>query len=556
MSRRVQLYDTTLRDGSQGEGVTFSVQDKLLITQRLDEAGFDFIEGGFPLSNPKDAEYFQRVRDLDLKHATVCAFGLTRRKNTAAEDDVTLKALVDAGTPAVTVVGKTWDLHVNEIMRIDRAENLAMIADSVAFLKAEGKRVIYDAEHFFDGYRANPDFALETLRAAADAGAEIVVLCDTNGGSLPDFVARAVHAAREAIRCPVGIHCHNDSDLATANTLAAVQAGAIQVQGTINGIGERCGNADLIAAAANLALKLDFDVLLPAQDGAGGVQHLTELSRFVYETANLALRRGQPFVGSSAFAHKGGMHVHAVNRLASSYEHIDPAKVGNERRILVSELSGRSNIVAAATKLKIDADDALMRTVLAKVVELEHAGYQFEAAEASFELLVKKCAGTFQSHFNRDHYRVNIESGQETRVAGEEPVTEASIKLRIPMPDGSEEVRHEVAEGDGPINALDAALRKALLPVYPQLAEVTLTDYKVRVINPTEGTAAKVRVMIESHGSGPGEPADWSTVGVSENVVEASWLALCDSIEYALARTAAPEATAEESVQPPVPSPS
>ncbi|NNJ27469.1 citramalate synthase [Alienimonas chondri] len=531
MPRRVQLYDTTLRDGSQGEGVTFSVQDKLLITKRLDELGFDFIEGGFPLSNPKDAEYFQRVRDLDLKHATVCAFGLTRRKNTAAEDDVTLKAMVDAGTPAVTVVGKTWDLHVHEIMRIDRAENLAMIADSVAFLKAEGKRVIYDAEHFFDGYRANPDFALETLRAAADAGAEIAVLCDTNGGSLPDFVAEVVAIARKTVSCDVGIHCHNDSDLATANTLAAVKAGAVQVQGTINGIGERCGNADLIAAASNLALKLDCDVLR-----SDGVQHLTELSRFVYETANLALRRGQPFVGSSAFAHKGGMHVHAVNRLASSYEHIDPAKVGNERRILVSELSGRSNIVAAATKLKIDADDALMRAVLAKVVELEHAGYQFEAAEASFELLVKKCAGTFQSHFWRDHYRVNIESGQETRVAGEEPVTEASIKLRIPTPDG-EQVRHEVAEGDGPINALDGALRKALLPVYPSLADVTLTDYKVRVINPTEGTAAKVRVMIESHASGPGEPADWSTVGVSENVVEASWLALCDSIEYALARS-------------------
>ncbi|MFH5805369.1 citramalate synthase [Alienimonas sp. DA493] len=547
MSRRVQLYDTTLRDGSQGEGVAFSVQDKLLITQRLDELGFDFIEGGYPLSNPKDAEFFQRVRDVDLKHATLCAFGMTRRREIAAEDDVGLKALLAAETPAVTVVGKTWDLHVNEVLRVSREENRAMIADSVAFLQAGssesgGRRVIYDAEHFFDGYRANPEFALETIRAAADAGAEIVVLCDTNGGSLPDFVAEAVQAAREAVRCPVGIHCHNDSDLATANTLAAVQAGAVQVQGTINGVGERCGNADLIAAAANLALKLDCEVLRPAADGDGGVQHLTELSRFVYETANLSLRRGQPFVGSSAFAHKGGMHVHAVNRLASSYEHIDPAKVGNERRILVSELSGRSNIVAAATKLKIDADDALMRKVLARVVELEHAGYQFEAAEASFELLVKKCAGTFESHFNRDHYRVNIESGQETRVAGEEPVTEASVKLRIPMEDGSEEVRHEVAEGDGPINALDAALRKALLPVYPQLAEVSLTDYKVRVINPTEGTAAKVRVMIESHGSGPGEPADWSTVGVSENVVEASWLALCDSIEYALARCDAPDA--------------
>ena len=546
MSRRVQLYDTTLRDGSQGEGVTFSVQDKLLITRRLDELGFDFIEGGYPLSNPKDAEYFERVRDLDLKHAALCAFGMTRRREIAAEEDVGLKALLAARTPAVTVVGKTWDLHVSEVLRVSREENRAMIADSVAFLNAGsslsseyggGRRVLYDAEHFFDGYKADPDFALETLRAAADAGAEICVLCDTNGGSLPEFVSEAVAEAGRAVRCPVGIHCHNDSDLATANTLAAVRAGAVQVQGTINGVGERCGNADLIAAAANLSLKMKCDVL-----GPGGLEHLTELSRFVYETANLTLRRGQPFVGSSAFAHKGGMHVHAVNRIAHSYEHIDPAKVGNERRILVSELSGRSNIVAAATKLKIEADDALMRKVLERVVELEHAGYQFEAAEASFELLVKKCAGTFRSHFALDHYRVNIETGEATRVAGREPVTEASVKLRVLAGDDEAETRHEVAEGDGPVNALDAALRKALVPIYPALKRVTLTDYKVRVINPTEGTAAKVRVTIESRGSAPqadGSPSGastWTTVGVSENVVEASWLALCDSLEYALAR--------------------
>ena len=532
MPRRVQLYDTTLRDGSQGEGVNFSVQDKLQITQRLDELGFDFVEGGYPLSNPKDAEYFERVRDLDLTHATVCAFGMTRRRGIDAADDAGLKALVAAGTDAVTVVGKTWDLHVTEVLRVDRAENRAMIADSVAFLAAEGRRVIYDAEHFFDGLRADPEFALDTLRAAAEAGAEICVLCDTNGGSLPGFVAEAVAAAAAALPCPVGIHCHNDSDLATANTLAAVEAGAVQVQGTINGVGERCGNADLIACAANLSLKLGVDVLTP-----GGVRHLTELSRYVYELANLSLRRGQPFVGSSAFAHKGGMHVHAVNRLASSYEHVDPAKVGNERRILVSELSGRSNIVAAATRLKIDADDALMRAVLDRVVELEHAGYQFEAAEASFELLVKRSAGTFTPHFALDHYRVNIESGEALRGPGTEPVTEASIKLSV-----GGEPRHEVAEGDGPVNALDAALRKALTPTFPALRDVTLTDYKVRVINPTEGTAAKVRVMIESHGppapqaDGSPSPTEWTTVGVSENVVEASWLALCDGVEYALAR--------------------
>ena len=532
MPRRVQLYDTTLRDGSQGEGVNFSVQDKLQITQRLDELGFDFVEGGYPLSNPKDAEYFERVRDLDLTHATVCAFGMTRRRGVDAAEDIGLRALVAAGTGAVTVVGKTWDLHVTEVLRVDRAENRAMIADSVAFLHAEGRRVIYDAEHYFDGYRADPEFALDTLRAAAEAGAEICVLCDTNGGSLPEFVAEAVAAAARELPCPVGIHCHNDSDLATANTLAAVGAGAVQVQGTINGVGERCGNADLIACAANLSLKLGVDVLTP-----GGVRHLTELSRYVYELANLSLRRGQPFVGRSAFAHKGGMHVHAVNRLASSYEHVDPAKVGNERRILVSELSGRSNIVAAATRLKIDADDALMRRVLDRVVELEHAGYQFEAAEASFELLVKRCAGTFTPHFALDHYRVNIESGEALRGPGTEPVTEASIKLSV-----GGESRHEVAEGDGPVNALDAALRKALTPTFPGLKDVTLTDYKVRVINPTEGTAAKVRVMIESHGppvpqaDGAPSPTEWTTVGVSENVVEASWLALCDGVEYALAR--------------------
>ena len=540
MPRRVQLYDTTLRDGSQGEGVNFSVQDKLQIARRLDELGFDFVEGGYPLSNPKDAEFFRRARELDFEHAVLCAFGMTRRRGVDAAGDVGLNALLEAETPAVTVVGKTWDLHVREVLRVDADENRAMIAESVAYLASQGRRVIYDAEHYFDGYRADPAFALDTLRAAAESGAEICVLCDTNGGSLPGFVAEAVAAAREELDCPVGIHCHNDSDLATANTLAGVTAGAVHVQGTVNGVGERCGNADLVAAAANLALKMDCDVLRSSEDGAGGVEYLTELSRYVYELANMPLRRGQPFVGSSAFAHKGGMHVHAVNRLASSYEHIDPASVGNERRILVSELSGRSNIAAAADRLKIDADDELMRTVLARVVDLEHAGYQFEAAEASFELLVKQCAGTFEPHYALDHYRVNIESGEALKGPGTEPVTEASIKLTV-----SGELRHEVAEGDGPVNALDAALRKALTPSFPHLAEVSLTDYKVRVINPTEGTAAKVRVMIESRGPAPpqadGSPSHWTTVGVSENVVEASYLALRDAVEYALARGAGGE---------------
>lgn len=512
---RIQLYDTTLRDGSQGEGVNFSLQDKLLITQKLDELGFDFIEGGYPLSNPKDVEYFQRVRDLDLHQIQVCAFGMTRRRGVTADQDIGMRALVDSRAPVCTIVGKTWDMQVTEIMRVDLDENLAMIRDSVAYLVSEGRRVIYDAEHFFDGFRANQDYALRTIRAAADAGAEVVCLCDTNGGSLPDHIASCVKAARDALPCSIGIHCHNDSDLATANTLAAVDSGAVHVQGTINGIGERCGNVDLIAVAANLVLKRGKECLT-----AGGIGRLTELSRYVYELANMNFRPGQPFVGSSAFAHKGGMHVHAVNRLASSYEHIAPEKVGNHRRVLVSELSGRSNIVAATNRLQIEQDDELMKRVLERVVELENEGYQFEAAEASFDLLVRKCAGTYRPRFERLHYRVNVETEE-----GEEPITEASIKLRV-----NGDVEHVVAEGDGPVNALDTALRKALTPTFPVLAKVRLVDYKVRVINSNEGTAARVRVVIESSD----DEEEWTTVGVSENVIEASWIALVDSVEYRL----------------------
>ncbi|QDT39475.1 citramalate synthase [Stratiformator vulcanicus] len=532
---RIEIYDTTLRDGSQGEGVNFSLQDKLLITQKLDDLGFDFVEGGYPLSNPKDAEYFQRVRDLDLKHVKVCAFGMTRRRGIDASEDVGMVALRDSLAPVCTVVGKTWDLHVTEVLRVDLEENLAMIRDSVGFLFSEGRRVIYDAEHYFDGYKANPDYALKTIAAAADAGAEIVVLCDTNGGSLPEHVANCVDAARDAISCPVGIHCHNDSDLATANTLAAVEHGAKQVQGTINGIGERCGNVDLVAAVSNLVLKQDYEALAD-----GGVGRLTELSRYVYELANMNFRTNQPFVGSSAFAHKGGMHVHAVNRIAHSYEHLDPALVGNHRRILVSELSGRSNIVAATTRLQLQQDDELMKTILFKVQDLENEGYQFEAAEASFDLLVKKLAGTYEPKFERIHYRVNVETASDTV-----PVTEATVKLRV---DGH--LEHVVGEGDGPVNALDSALRKALRPYYPNLSSMQLIDYKVRVINSSEGTAARVRVVIESSD----ENDEWTTVGVSENVIEASWIALVDSVEYKLFKddglmggdtTAAPALTEE-----------
>ena len=513
---RIQIYDTTLRDGTQGEGVNLSLQDKLQITSRLDELGFDYIEGGFPLSNQKDHEYFQRVADMNLKHAKIAAFGMTRRRGVPAEEDIGMRALRDSKAPVCTVVGKTWDLHVKEVLRVDEEENLAMIRDSVAFLKAEGRELVYDAEHFFDGYFNNPEYALKTIQVAQKAGAQIVVLCDTNGGRLPEEIAEGVEAARKVLSIPVGIHCHNDCEVAIANSLAAVNHGAIHVQGTINGIGERCGNADLIAVVANLALKKQgYDVLC-----GEGIVHLTELSRYVYEIANMNFRTNQPFVGSSAFAHKGGMHVHAVNRIAESYEHIRPESVGNQRRVLVSELSGRSNIVAKTTKYRLDSDKELMAKILDRVQVLESEGYQFEAAEASFDLLVKKVAGTYEPKFERIHFRVNVETEE-----GSEALTEATIKLQV-----NETIEHVVAEGDGPVNALDTALRKALAVAYPNLATRHLVDYKVRVINSTEGTAARVRVVIES------ADADevWSTVGVSENIIEASWLALVDSVEYKL----------------------
>lgn len=518
--RRIDIYDTTLRDGSQGEGVNFSLQDKLLITQKLDSVGIDFIEGGYPLSNPKDAEYFQRVRDLPLQHTKVVAFGMTRRKGCAAEDDIGMQALRDARTPACTVVGKTWDMQVYEILRIDEAENLAMIRDSIAFLVAEGRQVFYDAEHSFDGFRANPEFAMETWKAAEAAGASAIVLCDTNGGRLPEEIAATVEAVRKELRIPIGIHCHNDCELAVANSLMAVDCGASQVQGTINGIGERCGNVDLISVIANLALKKQgYSVLHNA-----GLAHLTELSRYVYEIANMNFRSSQAFVGQSAFAHKGGMHVHAVNRLASSYEHIPPETVGNQRRVLVSELSGRSNIIAKTDKFRLQADNQVMTRILNRVQDLENEGYQFEAAEASFDLLVRKEAGLYTPKFERIHYRVNVEAAISDPVS-----TEATVKLRV-----NDQVEHVVAEGDGPVNALDQALRKALAVAYPNLQSMQLVDYKVRVINSTEGTAARVRVVIESRD----DKDVWSTIGVSENVIEASWLALVDSVEYKLFKDA------------------
>jgi 2-isopropylmalate synthase len=526
-TRPIEIYDTTLRDGSQGEGVNFSLEDKLAITRRLDEAGIDFIEGGYPLSNPKDAQYFERVSGLTLSRSRVAAFGMTRRRGMTAAADPGMQALLDAGTSVVTIVGKTSAFHVAEVLGVSREENLAMIGDTVSHLAAAGREVFYDAEHFFDGWKLDTDYARATILAAAAAGATRIVLCDTNGGTLPDEVARLTAAAREALAAAgsaatVAIHCHNDCDLAVANSLAAVAAGAVQVQGTINGIGERCGNADLISVVANLALKLPGFAVL----GGGGTKHLTELSRFVYETANMGYRAGQPFVGASAFAHKGGMHVHAVSKAAESYEHIAPEAVGNSRRVLVSELSGRSNIAALVSRPDVKDDRKLLDAVLAEVCRLENEGWQFEAANASFDLLVDRCAGSFRPAFEKLAYHVEVESRS---AAGADVRTEATVKLRV-----AGGLRHEVAEGDGPVNALDAALRKALLAEYPALARMHLLDYKVRVINAQEGTAAKVRVSIEST---DGE-AVWGTVGVSENVIEASWLALADSFHWFLGRPA------------------
>ncbi len=522
--RRIQMYDTTLRDGSQGEGVNFSLQDKLLITERLDSLGFDYIEGGFPASNEKDAKYFQRVAELDLRHIKVCAFGMTRRRGVSADSDPGLRALLEAETPVITLVGKTSDFHVKEVLQTTLEENLAMIADSVRHLVEAGREVIYDAEHFFDGWKSNPEYALSTVCAAAEAGASMVVMCDTNGGTMPEEIAELTREVISKLSVPVGIHCHNDCELAVANSLASVDAGAVQVQGTINGLGERCGNVDLVSVIANLAVKKKgYSVLVPES-----IEHLTELSRFVYETANLRMPDGQPFVGQSAFAHKGGMHVSAIARASASYEHIAPEVVGNVRRVLVSELSGRSNIKAVVGDKATAEDSKLMDQVLKRVVELESQGYQFEAAQGSFDLLVKKCAGTYRPHFERLNFHVNVEADQHGTL-----VTEATVKLRI-----GEAVRHEVAEGDGPVNALDAALRKALDHHFPNLCEMHLVDYKVRVINSEAGTAAGVRVVIESRDDGD----VWGTVGVSENVIEASWLALVDSFEFKLTKDEAARA--------------
>ena len=519
--RRIEIYDTTLRDGTQGEGFNLSLEDKLQIAQRLDELGVDYIEGGFPLSNPKDAAFFRDIRQMKLANARISAFGMTRRRGIKAEDDPGMRALLDAQTPAVTLVGKSSEYQVKTVLGVTPEENVQMIGDSVRLMRQAGRQVIYDAEHFFDAFKASPEHALATLLAAQEAGASVLVLCDTNGGTMPEQIEQAVTAVKKQTSARIGIHTHNDTSLAIANALAAVRVGASHVQGTINGVGERCGNMDLIPLIANLQLKYGCDCLRP-----GRLQRLTEVSRYVYETANLNLVPGQAYVGSSAFAHKGGMHVHAVQKDASTYEHVSPESVGNSRKILVSELSGASNIAAkAGKKFDIESDKATLRRVLEKVQDLENAGYQFEAAEASFELLLRKEIGRYHPFFRLDHYRVVILKSGEGG-----PISEATVKLHV-----GDESEHHVAEGDGPVNALDKAFRKALRAHYSTIEQVHLTDYKVRVINSKDETAAKVRVIVECRRDrGDGTKEIFGTTGVSSDVIDASWQALVDAYEYHL----------------------
>ncbi len=516
----IQIYDTTLRDGTQREGISLSCEDKLRVARRLDELGVAFIEGGWPGSNPKDAEFFARARDLPWKRAQVAAFGSTCRVGGGPEDDANIRALLDSGAPVCTVVGKTWTLHVTDVLRTNLDDNLRIIERSLAYLKAQGRRVVYDAEHFFDGWRADPAYALETLRAAKRGGAETIVLCDTNGGSLPWRVAEVVRTVREALDHPLGVHTHNDGECAVANTLAAVSEGAIQVQGTINGYGERCGNANLCSIIPALELKLGKPCL-----PEGNLRTLYEVAHFVAEVANLPPDEHLAYVGKSAFAHKGGIHVAAMRRNEESYQHVDPKLVGNEMRVVVSELSGRGNLLAKAEEFGLaSGPGAAVGDLLTTIKELEARGFSFEAAEASVAMMMKRQAPGYRPPFELVDFLVNVEHR-----SGRGIFSEAMVKVRV---DG--EVLHTAAEGDGPVNALDAALRKALLPRFPRIAQLQLADYKVRILDGTEGTAAVTRVLVDMQDG----PRRWSTVGASTNIIEASWCALVDALEYGLTTAA------------------
>ena len=518
MRRSIKIYDTTLRDGTQGEGVSFSMEDKVRLASRLDALGIHYIEGGWPGSNPKDLRFFARMQDVTLKHAKLAAFSMTRRAGGATDSDANMQALITAGAPVATIVGKAWDFHVSHALGTTLEENLAMVRDTIAFLRPKMDEVLFDAEHFFDGFRANREYALATLRAAESAGAHWLVLCDTNGGTLPADLVQILRVVKGSVKTPLGIHVHNDAECAVANSLAAVAEGVGQVQGTINGFGERCGNANLVSIIPSLALKMGIDCIPEAH-----LRELRDVSRFVSELANRKPWDAQPYVGDSAFAHKGGMHVSAVLKHPETYEHMDPELVGNHRRVLVSELAGKSNIVWKAREFGIDIDQDTpdSRRILEQLKQLEDEGFQFEGAEASFELLMERALGRHRPYFALDAYRVIVEeqSGDDA------PVAEATVRVKV-----KGILEHTAAAGNGPVNALDHALRKALEQFYPNLKEMRLLDYKVRILDESKGTAAKTRVLITS-----GDAREtWGTVGVADNIIEASWRALVDSVEYKL----------------------
>ncbi len=518
----IQIYDTTLRDGTQREGISLSCEDKLRVAQRLDELGVAFIEGGWPGSNPKDAEFFARARDVKWQRAVIAAFGSTCRVGGAPEDDANVKALLDSGAPVCTVVGKTWTIHVTDVLRASLDENLRIVEKSVAYLRAQGRRVMYDAEHFYDGYRADPAYALETLKAAVRGGAETLVLCDTNGGSLPWEVGEVTRTVKEGLRHPLGIHAHNDSETAVANSLAAVREGAIQVQGTINGYGERCGNANLCSVIPAIELKLGKRCLPEAH-----LQTLYDVAHLVAEIANLAPDEHLPYVGKSAFAHKGGIHVAAMRRNAASYQHIVPELVGNQQRVVVSELSGRGNLLSKAEEYGLQAGD--FGGILNDIKALEAKGFSFEAAEASVAMMMKRAEKDYRPPFELVDFVVNVEHR-----SGRGIFAEAMVKVRV-----EGEILHTAAEGDGPVDALDNALRKALIGRYPEVGDMRLVDYKVRILDGSNGTAATTRVLVDTQRNG----RRWSTVGASANIIEASWVALVDAVEYGLTIASEPEPT-------------
>ena len=514
----IYLYDTTLRDGAQGEGISLSLHDKLLIAQRLDRFGIHYIEGGWPGSNPKDLAFFKEIRNAGIRKAKIVAFGSTRRAHKKVQEDENVKALLEAKTKAVTIFGKSWGFHVAEVFKTSLKENLMMIRETVSYLKDKKLEVIYDAEHFFDGFKENPEYALKTLQEAARAGADNLTLCDTNGGTLPWEIRRAMIRVKRAVKTPLGIHCHNDCNLAVANSISAVGEGAALVQGTINGYGERCGNANLTSIIPILQIKMK-DSALPAKK----MRELTEVSHYIAEVCNMPMETNQPFTGRSAFAHKGGVHINAMMKNTKTYEHMDPREIGNHRRFLVSELGGKTNVLLKARELNVDLEKESPETrrILSEVQRLENQGYQFEAAEASFQLLIQRLLGKGKKFFEPKEVSVLAE-----KIGDDSAISRATVKVLV-----KDQEAHEVANGDGPVNALDNALRKALKKFYPVVEKIHLTDYKVRVVNSQAGTAAKVRVFIEFQD----EHQSWTTVGVSENIIEASWQALVEAVEYKLA---------------------